>query len=193
MSNQSEMCHSAQPGGRIWCSVLEGAGRMFLLLAIVGGDREGTGGIQAGHVALGGGGGVTASPLPQCWGLLLRELLSLSLLPQATLQGSPLLPVLPILTPGGSYLGKPSVLACYSGGAAPSSRHGRNLAWGATSPGPTTACAGGSGTAGFIPGLLPPTPFGTPGHPCGHSWSGISSSFPPPPLLIHFFIFLLPP
>lgn len=28
---------------------------MFLLLAIVGGDREGTGGIQAGHVALGGG------------------------------------------------------------------------------------------------------------------------------------------
>lgn len=67
------------------------------------------------------------------------------------------------------------------GGAAPSSRHGRNLAWGATSPGPTTACAGGSGAAGFIPALLPPTPFGAPGHPCGHSWSGISSSFPPHP------------
>lgn len=152
MSNQSETCHlaqtglavaagGAQPRGCVWCSNLEGAGRMFLLLAMAGWDKGDLSRTR-------GFGRVIASPPPQHHddgGFSLgRELLSLSLLAwshPAGLSPTPV-PLLLLASPGGCIWGNHLCPPAAAGSQGGSSWHGGNLAMMGIQP---------QTPAGFIP------------------------------------------
>lgn len=172
MSNQSETCHLVQPGlavaaggaqprGCVWCSNLEGAGRMFLLLAVAGWDKGDLSRTR-------GFGRVIASPPPQHHddrGFSLRSCCPCPCLPRATLQGSP-----PRLSPCYFWLPRgvvfgETICALLLLQAARVAPPGMGEPGNDGDPAPDT-CR-----------LYP----GAPKHPCGHSWSSASSSFSPPP------------